>query len=350
MRIRFWGFLLLLGFSMMLSAQEKTILVPKQVPGAPFELDDQQDLFGQAYRWFWEGEVERGAGTLKQLIVEAGFAIDPDAYYLVVAHFTDYFVPMGLLHKDEDFFNTRLYGLQEDNLYYIFISRTPQAPSFLSALATAKDAPFVMNLDDFLGLIGVLPGARAKSLTGETTWVDVRQFTIPKKYRKFSDLSVIVKKSLEDDKPLVTRVYDNTAKERWSYGIALGLTTVRDVDIVIGEDGRIIIQPKPNADLTPFGVINYHFKPVDTKAKTFGNSIHLLGGVRLGNILEPIVGLGGGVSLGFVDVHAFVGYSVEFANQLKEGFVISQQISEDVDPFKLKLRGKPRFGLEIKFP
>ncbi len=344
------GILAILILSIALHAQEKTILVPKRVPGAPFQLDDQQDLFGQAYRWFWEGEVARGAGTLKQLITEAGFTLDPTAYYVVVAHFTDHFVPMGMIHGDEDFFTFRMYGLKEDNLYYIFISRTPEAPSFLSVLATTKDSPFVMNLGDFLNLIGILPGAQAAAIAGETTWVDVRQFSIPKKYRKFSDLSFIVKKKLEDDQPLVTQVFDNTAKEHWSYGVALGLTTVRDVDIIIGQDGTIIIQPKPHADITPFGVINYHPWAIDTEAKTFGNSIHILGGVRLGNLLEPIIGVGGGVSLGFVDVHAFVGYSFEFTNRLRSGFHVGQQVDADVDPFKLKVRGKPRFGLEVKFP
>jgi hypothetical protein len=73
-----------------------------------------------------------------------------------------------------------------------------------------------------------------------------------------------------------------------------------------------------------------------------------LGGLRLDDIFEPIVGVGGGVSLGFIDLHAFVGYSFEFANQLKSGYQIGDAVNEDVSPFKRKIRGKPRFGLEIK--
>ena len=66
--------------------------------------------------------------------------------------------------------------------------------------------------------------------------------------------------------------------------------------------------------------------------------------------LEPILGIGGGFSLDIIDLHVFAAYSVEFANELEEGFAIGQEVDKEVDPFKLKIRGKPRFGLEIKFP
>ncbi len=351
---KWYGLIALLCLISILSAQNRTILVPKPVPGAPFMYDDQEDYFGQAYRWFIESEPERAVENLKTLLDSAGIQLDPkNNYYVVVAHFMDKFAPIGIIHEDTDFFSTRMYGLKEDNLYYIFISRTPQAPSFLSVMATAKDSPFLQNLPGFLGLFGVftVPEAQlAPELPGQATWVDVRQFNIPKAFRDFSDLSFIVKKDLAADTVLAQTVFDNSAKERWSYGIAFALTSVDEVDIVVGSDGRIIVQPKPTADVSVFGVINYHFWAVDTKAKTLGNSLHLLGGLRIGDILEPIVGLGGGVDLGFVDVHAFVGYSVEFTNKLKNEFNIGDQVTEDVDPFDTKVRGKPRFGLEIKFP
>lgn len=187
-------------------------------------------------------------------------------------------------------------------------------------------------------------------MAGEPALVEVRQFILPKPFQKFSDLSFLVKKSLSAEEVLAQVIIDNSAKERWSFGVAFALTSVQDVDIIVGNDGTIIVQPKPNADPAVFGVVNYHFFPVDTKAKTFGNSIHALGGVRVGNLLEPIVGLGGGVSLGILDVHVFAGYSFEFANELKEGYEIGQQVTEEEDPFKLKVRGKFRFGLEVKFP
>jgi hypothetical protein len=143
----------------------------------------------------------------------------------------------------------------------------------------------------------------------------------------------------------------NTALERWSYGICFGITGVDDVDITVGGDGTIIVRPKPEKDLATFGVVNYHFKPVDGKAKTFGTSLHVFGGARLAPMVEPIAGLGGGVSLGFIDLHLFIGYSLEFASELKSGFKIGDQITREVDhPFKLKVRGKLRYGIELKFP
>lgn len=331
-------------------AQEKTILVPKRVDGAPFVHDDQEDLFGQAYRWFLEGEVERGATSLKELVAKAGYQIDPKSYYVVVANFTDSLSPIGMFHGDDDFLNTRMYGLRTNNLFYIFISREEGAPSFLSVLATAKQAPFWENLPAFLGLFLPIPPIGVLELPGQQTWVDVRQFEIPKAYRKNSDLSFIVKKKLSDEHVLASGVFDNTAKERWSFGIGAAITSLDDVDIKIGSDGRIIVEPKPNLDLATFAMINYHFQPVDTKAKTLGTSFHLLGGIRLANFFEPIGGIGGGVDLGMIDLHLFAGVSVEVANELKSGWQIGDTVTEEENPFKIKLRAKPRFGIEVKFP
>jgi hypothetical protein len=63
-----------------------------------------------------------------------------------------------------------------------------------------------------------------------------------------------------------------------------------------------------------------------------------------------MVAVGFGLPAGFIDVHFFAGYSVEFAQSLKSGYFVGQAINDDVDPFKLKIRGKPRLGIEIKFP
>ncbi len=332
-----------------INGQDRTILVPKQVPGAPFSYNDQDEYFGKAYRWFHEGAIDSAVTNLKIVISGSGYSLDPSAYYVVLAHFSDSFAPIGLIHgEDTDFFNTRLYGLEEKNLHYIFISQTENAPSFLSVLATAKMSPFMEGLPGFLGLVGLLGQSAALQSTTNNVWVDVRRFTLPKVYRDFSDLSFMVKKSLSDEKYLATTVFDNTAKEQWSYGFAMALTSVRDVDIIVGSDGTIVVRPKPDADLAGFAVINYHFKAIDTKAKSFGNSFHLLGGLRLADIFEPIVGIGAGVSLGIIDLHAFVGYSFEFANDLKSGFNIGDQVTKNASPFKSKVRGKPRFGIEIK--
>ena len=343
--------MLILMFAAVSLAQDRAILPHKQVPGAPFAVDDPDDLFGQAYRWFIEGAVEEGALHLRTLVKKAGIELDPESYYVVVAHFTDTVNPIGLFHGSDDFLSTRMYGLGENNLYYIFLSREEGAPSFLSVVATSKSSPFEENLPAFLGFFISLPGAKAAAApAGVKTYIDVRQFTVPEPFRKNSDLSFLVKKDLSEDRVLAKAVFDNTSKERWSYGVATAVTSVNDVDIIIGDDGTIIVEPKPNLDLASFAVINYHFKPVDTKAKTIATSIHLLGGLRLARTVEPILGVGGGIPVGFVDLHLFAGYSLEFANELKEGFAIGQKIDAEVDPFQLKVRGKPRFGIEIKFP
>jgi hypothetical protein len=110
----------------------------------------------------------------------------------------------------------------------------------------------------------------------------------------------------------------------------------------------IRIQPKPSGDIGNFAVVNYNFKPVDTKARTLSTSFHLLGGMRLARTIEPMVGIGFGVPVAMFETHLFAGYSLEFAQELKSGFVVGQFVKED--PFKTKLRGKPRFGIELKFP
>jgi len=332
-------------------AQERAILVPKPVAGTPFKIHDEKDLFGQAYRWFLESDVAMGAKQLRALVQNAGIKLDPNSYYVVVAHFTDSVNPIGMFHGSDDFFSARMFGLSEDNLYYIFISREENAPSFLSVLATAKASPFEENLPAFLGFFTSISSMEAKLASSELdTWIDMRQFKVPGAFRKNSDLSFLVKRKLSEDKILARTVFDNTSKEKWSFGVATAITSVNDVDIIVGNDGTIIVDPKPNLDLATFAVINYHFKAVDTKAKTLATSFHLLGGLRLGQSLEPIIGVGGGLPLGIIDLHLFAGYSVEFANELEAGYKIGQHIGEEVDPFKLHVRGKPRFGIELKFP
>lgn len=334
-----------------LYAQNRTVLTPR--PVGLFHYNGEGDYFSKSFTWFVNNDVDSGLVYLGKTIEASGFTLDPNNYYVVVANFTDKFTPIGIIGKDVDFQGTRLYGLKEDNLYYIFISQSDSS-SFVSVLATAKDSPFAEALPGFLGFIGVLTTdevkAHAAKMAGEPALVEVRQFNLPKQFQKFSDLSFLVKKNLKDEEVLAQVIIDNSAKERWSFGVAFALTSVQDVDIIVGNDGIIIVQPKPNADPAVFGVVNYHFFPVDTKAKTFGNSIHALAGVRVGNVMEPLVGLGGGVSLGILDVHVFAGYSFEFANELKEGYKIRQEVTEEEDPFKLKVRGKFRFGLEVKFP
>ncbi len=344
---------LMLWGTTLLPAQEREVLIPSPISGSPFQFQDQQDRYGQAYRWFLEGDIDRGSDMLREIVSEAGYQLLPENYYVVVAHFTDAFAPIGMFHGDQRFLNTRLYGLEPDNLFFIYLSRSETTQAYVSVLATSKPSPSEENLLAFLSLfIPIIPPVQAQGIdTSQViTWVDVRQFEVPPAFRKNSDLAFLVKKRLDDENPLAAAVFDNTSRERWSYGIATAITSVNDVDITISNDGRIIVKPKPNLDLATFAVIDYHFKAIDTKAPTFGNSLHLMGGIRLANFIEPIVGLGASFSLDFIDLAIFAGYSLEFANELKEGFHIGQQLDEGENPFKLNLRGKPRFGLQIKFP
>ncbi len=338
------------GFS-----QDRTVLIPGPVDGTPFQFDDQEDVFGKAYRWFLEGALFEGEEQLRVLIDKAGIKLDPNAYYIVVAHFSDTFTPIGMIHdaeEDHEFFNTRLYGLGEKNLYYIFITRNESSDSYISALITAKSPPSQENLLSFLSLfIPIIPPVNVPSgLDGKKTWIDVRQFTIPEEYQKNSDISIVVKKKISDENFLTRQTFDNTSRERWSYGIATAITSVNDVDITIGSDGRIIVSPKSELDLAAFAVVNFHFKAVDTKSKTFDTSFHLMGGIRLIDFIEPLAGVGFSFDLGLIDLALFGGVSVEFANELEDGFQIGQFVGEEVDPFKLKIRAKPRFGLQVKFP
>lgn len=330
-------------------SQDKIITVPKPVAGAPFKVSDSEDLFGKAYRWFHEGEVEWAGDSLRKLIGLTGFELDEKNYYIVVANFADKMSPIGLLHGGSSFNDTRLYGLTTDELYYIFISKRETAESFLSVTLTAKDSPFQENILNFLSLFFPIPTIPGVLGGPQDTWIDIRKFEIPEKFQKNSDISVIVKKDLESEDFLATAVFDNTAKEHWSFGIATAITSANDVNLVV-EDGRIVVKPKPHGDLAAFGVLNYHFNAVDTKAPTLASSFHLLAGLRLDSEIEPVVGLGFGFPTGFpVEVHFFGGISVEFANKLKSGFAVGDVVSEDVDPFKLNVRVLPRFGIELKF-
>lgn len=336
-----------------LVAQETAVLLPKRVEGYPVQFDDQDDIFGESYRWFLEGFVDRGTEKLRELLSKAGVTIDPNAYYVVVANFTNSFSPIGMFHGSNDFLNTRMYGLSENNLYYIFITRQGDTQSYVSALATAKPSPFDENLLPFLSLfIPIVPPVSVTTTEppGPTTWIDVAQFTVPEAFQKYSDLSFIVKRDLSDEDILAQAIFDNTSKERWSFGVGTAITTLDDVDIIIGADGTIIVRPKDNLDLATFAMLNYHFSPIDTKAKRLQNSFHLLAGIRLVDFIEPVVGVGVSFDLGFTDLGIFAAYSVEFANELKEGFNVGDILSPDQDPFDMQFRGKPRFGLQIKFP
>lgn len=333
-------------------AQDKVVVVPKPIAGAPFMVEDNADLFAKAYRFFIDGEVEMAADSLKKLLAKSNYKINPKAYYIVVANFTDRVSPIGLLHEGSDFLDTRFYGLQTDSLYYMFISRTENAPSFVSVLLKTKPTPFEENLPAFLSLFfGGLQTVATAEQEPEKIWIDVRRFEIPKKFRKISDIAVQVKKDLSDDRVLANMVFDNTPKERFSFGIATAITTINDVSLEVGENGQIIVRPKPNGDLAAFGVLNFHFVPVDTKAPTLGSPLHLLAGLRLATHIEPIVGLGIGLPVSGFDLHVFGGGSLAFNNVLKEGFKIDgKPLAEEVDPFKIKLKFYPRFGLELKFP
>ena len=286
---------------------------------------------------------------MKKLIKATGFDYNEKNYHIVVANYNDKLTPIGLLHGGSDFNDTRFYGLTSDELYYIFISKSEQAESFLSVLLTAKSSPFEQNLLDFLSLFFPIPDIPGALATGDV-WIDIRKFDIPKKFQKFCDMSVIVKKDLAAENYLATAVFDNSAKERWSFGLATAITSINDVNLV-DRGGIIVVEPKPYLDLAEFGVINYHFRPVDTKQRTVGSSWHLLGGLRLADHIEPLLGVGFGFPTGFpFEIHLFGGFSVEFANELKSGFSINQQIEDEVNPFKTKIRFLPRYGIELKFP
>lgn len=330
-------------------AQDQQIIIPKPVPGAPFVIDDTEDLFGKAWRFYRDGYALWASDSLRKLIDRAGFEMKKNHYYVVVANFNPAETVIGMFHGNEPFLSTRLYGLQSDSLFYIFISRHDTARHYLSTVITQKGSYFEENLLNFILLFPIVTGTQAQVAGENLTYLDVRKFEIPKKFQKYSDISIIVKKDFYDDRFLARVQLDNSALEKWSYGIATGITSVNDVDLII--DGGIIrVRPKPKGDLATFGVINYHFKAVDTKAKTMATSWHLSGGFRISRTIEPMLAVGMGLPAGFIDVHFFAGYSLEFAQALRTGYQINAPVTENVDPFKLKLRGKPRFGIEVKFP
>lgn len=330
-------------------AQDRVVLVPKKVSNSPYVIDDSQDLFGKAWRFYRDGFTDMAADSLKKLIELFGYNLKKNNYYIVVTNFTPTETAIGMLHGDAHFHDTRLYGLQADSLFYIYISRDNNADSYLSTVVTRKSSYFEEVLPYFIGLFPIFSQATAQ-VTGEfRTWMDVRRYEIPKKFHKNCDISIIVKKDFNDDKFLAHEVFDNTSLEKWSFGIATAVTSVDDVDIII-DGGTIVVRPKPKGDLATFGVVNYHFKAVDTKARTMATSFHLTGGLRISSTIEPILGVGFGIPVDFIDLHLFAGYSVEFAQELKSEYNIGETIKEGVDPFKLKIRGKPRFGIEVKFP
>ncbi len=97
---------LILVLSPSVRAQDKVVVVPKQIQGAPFSVEDDTDLFAKSYRFFIEGEVAMAADSLRKLIDMSGYKIDPQAYYIVVANFTDKVSPIGLFHEGSDFLDT----------------------------------------------------------------------------------------------------------------------------------------------------------------------------------------------------------------------------------------------------
>lgn len=339
-----------LVFATNLMSQEKEIIIPKPVPGSPYVVNDTTDLFGKAWRFYRDGFGTWAADSLRKLLDQVGFEMKKNNYYVVVANFNPAETVIGMYHGNDSFLSTRLYGLKTDSLYYIYISRKDSARHYLSTVITRKGSYFEENLLNFLLLFPFFSPTKIQVEEENVTYIDIRKYEIPKKFQKYSDISIIVKKDFYDDRFLAQTVLDNSSLERWSYGIATGITSVDDVDFII-DGGVIRVRPKPKGDLASFGVINYHFKAVDTKNKTMATSIHLLGGLRISTTIEPILGAGFGIPIGMIDLHLFAGYSVEFAQEPKAGYIINvTQVEKYEDPFKLKIRGKPRFGIEVKFP
>jgi hypothetical protein len=254
-----------------------------------------------------------------------------------------------MIHQNASFYDTRIYGLESDSLYYLHISEKDSAKSFLSAVLTYKESYFMEHLIDFIGLFPFISQTMSTKTVQNPVWIDVRKFEIPKKFRKNCDISIIIKKDFYDEQYIARARFDNTSLDRWSYGISTAITNIEDVDFYL-ENGRIVVRPKPKGDLASFGVVNYHFKAVDNKAKSVASSFHVLGGFRVSRTIEPILGIGMGVPISQIDLHIFVGYSVEFAQTLDEGYEVGDAVSTAVDPFKLKVRGRPRLGIELKFP
>ncbi len=349
-RICFMLVLVSLFLAPVVPAQERQVVIPEKVAGSPLVIEDSQDLFGKAWRFYRDGFTDWATDSLKKLISQMGWEIKKNDYYIVVANYNDSETPIGMLHGDAHFHHSRIYGLKTASLYIIYLSRSPEAKYYLSTVLVSKPSYFEEVLPYFIGLFPIFSQASAQ-LTGEhRTWMDVRKFNIPKAFQQNCDINIIVKKDFSDAGFLAHEVFDNTSLERWSFGIGTAVTSVNDVDVTI-DNGVIVVRPKPKGDLAVFGLVNYHFKPVDTKARRLATSLHLSGGLRISETIEPILGLGIGVPVDFIDLHLFAGYSVEFAQQLKSEYAVGQDISgQDADPFQLKLRGKPRFGIEVRFP
>ena len=341
--------IMLITVSTLSFAQDRQIIIPKSLRWTPLIYDDTEDLFGKAWRYYREGFTNWAADSLRKLITEAGFEMKSNNYYIVVPNFTPSETPIGMFHGDAHFHDTRMYGLDSDSLYYIFISRDDSAKSYLSTEIVHKSSRFEQLLPHFISLFPIFSQVKVSGEAKNRTWIDIRKYEIPEKFRKNCDISIVVKKEFYDDTFLARTVFDNTSLEKWSFGIATAVTNASDVDFIM-DGGTIVVRPKPRGDLATFGLINYHFKPVDTKAKNIATSFHLLGGLRISQTLEPIFGVGFGIPISLIDLHLFAGYSVEFAETLADGFSANNDVPIDVDPFKLKVRGKLRFGIEVKFP
>ncbi|MBN2009609.1 hypothetical protein JW960_09730 [candidate division KSB1 bacterium] len=330
-------------------SQDQVVLIPKSLRMTPYAVNDNADLFGKAWRFYRDGYTDMAADSLRKLVALTGYEIKPNHYYVVVANFTETETAIGMFHGDDSFNNNRLYGLKSDSLFYVFISREDSASTYLSTMVTRKDSYFQQVLPYFITLFPFISQVQAVEQSEYLTWVDIRKFEIPKNFQENCDISMVIKRDFYRDEIMARIILDNTSLEKWSYGIATGITNVDDVDIII-DGGKAVIRPKPRGDLATFGVINYHPKPIDTKARTIASSFHLLGGLRISNTIEPIIGAGIGVPTNIIDVHFFTGFSLEFANELKNGYHVGDTIDSNVEPFQLKLRGKFRFGLEVRFP
>ena len=89
---------LTLATSAAVIAQDRIVTVPKSVPGAPFRVEDTEDLFGKAYRWFKEGEVEWATDSLRKLVSLTGFELSGRDYHTSRCQFQrwhepDWYVP-----------------------------------------------------------------------------------------------------------------------------------------------------------------------------------------------------------------------------------------------------------------
>jgi len=331
-------------------SQERMILIPEKVANSELTYIDSTNTFRNMIIFLEDGDVKNAADSLKKVLVDAGLNIKKNFYYIVVVNYDKKHNIIGMFHKNNSFLSTRLYGLKSDSLYYVFVTDDSTMETSISAIVTRKESNFSKNLSGFLSLfqLGDIFSVKPMEFRERKAFISIRKFDVPQKFQKYCDITVVAKDESKN-KELVRSIFDNTSLERWSYGIATAVTNVNDIDYDI-EDGAVTIKPKPKGDLASFGVINYHFKPVDTKSRTFSSSVHLLGGLRVSTTIEPILGIGAGVPVSLINLHFFAGYSLEFAQILKEGIKVGEIVKSSTDPFKLKVRGKPRFGVEVNFP